>query len=579
LLPVRTVNARQQLLVLAGAGGGVALTAILPYLQTVPGYFLGDDFGLIWAFYHQDPLNFLSLFARSWDAGVYGDVPDEIRPLIALSYQVDFFLGSGGAVSFHLSNILFHVLSSLLVLSLARVVGRLSWAGATLAGACFAVMPTHAETVAWISGRADSIPAIFYLGALLGFAGWRRYGFAWAYGAALACCFLALFSKQYAITIPLLVGAYDLILDRRLPRPTWRYVLPYLPFVVLTVLYLGLRYYLFGNALRENVMPPDRFAAALVYTVANQVEILFFGVFVLEDLPPDVLRVVRTVVALTIALTVLPGLWAVHPSAGSGRPGDSLTSRLVFFGPVWWLINVPPLAVTYATSRHLYLPVVGLAVIVGIVFDALCQRAGSRQRIVGPVLAAPVLAVCVVRLIDPIGEWTASAAISGKMARELQAEARAAPPGSLIVVGAPRTADIAPPSVSLQSLQNISPWPGQPWLWSWASPYAHQAPFIPDDVARRVAFVAPLVIDCCGPEQWFGRSRATIAAWASRPEPAPLVVLAWQPTTGALVRYADADTPCLLGRMTPLATVTSAEDLDKGVGDLIRAVARGQPCA
>ena len=128
------------------------------------------------------------------------------------------------------------------MLGLARVVGRLSWAGAALSGAFFALLPTHAETVGWISGRADSIPAAFYVGSLLGYAVWRRYGVAWAYGAALGCCFLALFSKQYAITIPLLLGAFDLFLERRLPRPTWRYVLPYVPFVVLTILYLGLRY-------------------------------------------------------------------------------------------------------------------------------------------------------------------------------------------------------------------------------------------------------------------------------------------------------------------------------------------------
>ena len=90
---------------LAAASGAVALAAVAPYLQTVSGYFLGDDFGLIWAFHHQDPLTFLSLFMRSWDAGVYGDVPDEIRPLIALSYQVDFFLGTGSPISFHVSNI------------------------------------------------------------------------------------------------------------------------------------------------------------------------------------------------------------------------------------------------------------------------------------------------------------------------------------------------------------------------------------------------------------------------------------------------------------------------------------------
>ena len=87
-----------------------------------------------------------------------------------------------------------------------------------------------------------------------------------------------------------------------------------------------------------------------------------------------------------------------------------------------------------------------------------------------------------------------------------------------------------------------------------------------------------MLIDCCGRDQWFARSVATIDAWANRLEPAPLVVLAWQPTTGALMRYADADTPCLLARMSAPVTVTSADALDQAIGDMVRAVARGQPC-
>jgi hypothetical protein len=219
-----------------------------------------------------------------------------------------------------------------------------------------------------------------------------------------------------------------------------------------------------------------------------------------------------------------------------------------------------------------------MAVVVGIAFDAVCRSAGARQKLAQPLVAAAALGACVIGLLGPIGEWTASASISEKMAREMQAEARSAAAGSLIVLGASRTAEISPRSLSSRSLENISPTPGRPWLWSWAIPYVHQAPFAPDEITSRVGFVAPLLIDCCGPEQWFARSVATIAAWASRPDPAPLMVLAWQPTTGALVRYSDADAPCLLSRMTAMAAASSPEDLDRGIGDLVRDVGRRQPC-
>jgi hypothetical protein len=90
-------------------------------------------------------------------------------------------------------------------------------------------------------------------------------------------------------------------------------------------------------------------------------------------------RVLRAVVALMIVLAVLPALWDLRRRTKSLAPAQSMTSRLVFFGPLWWQTNVPPLAVTNARSRHLYLPAVGLAVVVGIVFDAVCRRAGRAR--------------------------------------------------------------------------------------------------------------------------------------------------------------------------------------------------------
>ena len=209
-------------------------------------------------------------------------------------------------------------------------------------------------------------------------------------------------------------------------------------------------------------MPPDRFAAALVYTVANQLEILLFGYFVLQDLPADVLRVVRIVIALTIVLAALPALWELRQRSGFGRPGGSLTSRLVFFGPVWWLINVPPLAVTYATSRHLYLPTVGLAVVVGIAFDAVCRRAGVYQKVARPVLAAPASRRASSAYSDRSANGPPRQVSPGKWLRTCTPRPAPPRPGTLIVVGAARTAELSPPPHSLGHSRTSVPRPANP---------------------------------------------------------------------------------------------------------------------
>src|SRR5205823_3996231 len=127
-------------------------------------------------------------------------------------------------------------------LVLARGIGGLTPFGATFAGALFAVLPTHAAAVAWISGRADSIPSLFYISAFLLFAIWRRQGGAQWYLGSLTLSVLALFSKQSAITFVLAIALFDLLVERRAPSWSWSWVRAYVPYVAATLLYLVLRY-------------------------------------------------------------------------------------------------------------------------------------------------------------------------------------------------------------------------------------------------------------------------------------------------------------------------------------------------
>ena len=79
-------------------------------------------------------------------------------------------------------------------------------AAAALAGAAiFAVHPVHVESVAWISGRTDLSCGLFFLAAFLAY---RRSPSTRRWRArALSLLFfgLALFSKEMAATLPLLV--------------------------------------------------------------------------------------------------------------------------------------------------------------------------------------------------------------------------------------------------------------------------------------------------------------------------------------------------------------------------------------
>src|SRR3712207_4618791 len=91
-----------------------APAAALPVLPSLSSYFLADDFGLIAAFAGQPLSSALALFVSPWIT-IYGVVPDELRPLLALSYMIDARWGAGWPVGYHATNIGLHVLIAWLV--------------------------------------------------------------------------------------------------------------------------------------------------------------------------------------------------------------------------------------------------------------------------------------------------------------------------------------------------------------------------------------------------------------------------------------------------------------------------------
>ena len=180
-----------------GAAGLLALS--LAAWHGVPGgTFQFDDLGAV----------------LSAPAGLAG----RIRPLLALTFQADLALHGPRPAGFLAENLVLHCLSVLLVHALARRV--LSPLGAFLAAATFALQPSHAEVVAYVSGRSTGLMALLLLAALWAFLRAGESPTPAARRAWLAAC-LGLFAaasgvKEVALVFPLLVLVWG-TLGRREP--------------------------------------------------------------------------------------------------------------------------------------------------------------------------------------------------------------------------------------------------------------------------------------------------------------------------------------------------------------------------
>ena len=470
------------------AGLAVAGAAAAAYATTLHAYFLADDFGLIKVLHGKPLHHFFSLFTGSWTDDIYGVRPDELRPFIALAYQLDALSGAASPIAYHAGSVAYHAACSLLVVALARVVARATRAAALFAGLLFAVHPAHAEAVAWISGRADSIPTLFGLGTLLTYAAWRGRPRAWIYAASLSLFFCALFSKQSAIVLPAVLVAFEVLVEGRRGRPLARWLAPVVPFAALTAGYLGLRQVLFGNYVREQLLSMGLVRAFLRRQPAYVDALLSPAVVAGDGVTARGLALLALAAAGSAALAWLA--WRARASRSMGA--------LVLFGPVWYVLTIGPLLVTYFSPRHLYLASAGLAVAWAALFDLLTERRGPRWRAACGAACAVLLGAYAVTLQRTNRHWNDAARASQAVAAEAHRVARSAPAGSLVVIDMPWRTRYA-------------------YVWAWAVPFAMQPPFAEEDLTRRVGVISHHWNYCCPQRAWLDDLRKQVGAWSARP--------------------------------------------------------------
>ena len=84
------------------------------------------------------------------------------NPLVWLSLMFDYQLHGLNAGGYHLTNLILHVMSALLLFWLFNRMTGAIWKSAFVA-ALFALHPLHVESVAWIAERKDVLSAFFWM--------------------------------------------------------------------------------------------------------------------------------------------------------------------------------------------------------------------------------------------------------------------------------------------------------------------------------------------------------------------------------------------------------------------------------
>ncbi len=163
----------------------------------------------------QDFLSHASSIIKAFKTDVFLSGSDNFyRPMQTVSYIIDTQLGGGGALMYHLSNVVLHiVMSCLLFIFFTRLGHRKDLS--LLACLVFAVHPVLTQAVAWLPGRGDLLMGVF---VMLSFFSFQDYMKKEETGPMLKHLFfflLAFYSKETAIALVPICVLYLFFLDRK----------------------------------------------------------------------------------------------------------------------------------------------------------------------------------------------------------------------------------------------------------------------------------------------------------------------------------------------------------------------------
>ncbi|MBW1684613.1 MAG: tetratricopeptide repeat protein [Deltaproteobacteria bacterium] len=144
-------------------------------------------------------------------------------PLTWLSHMLDCQLFGLNPAGHHFTNLLLHVLNTLLLFALLQ---RMTGARrrSALVAALFAIHPLHVESVAWVAARKDVLSTFFALLATWFYAGYAQQARGRRtqrrdYGLALLFFAMGLMAKSMLVTLPFLFLLLDYWPLRRFPPP------------------------------------------------------------------------------------------------------------------------------------------------------------------------------------------------------------------------------------------------------------------------------------------------------------------------------------------------------------------------
>lgn len=366
----------------------ISLFSAVLFVNAISGNFVYDDFKVVVE----------NSFVKEWRhlpkvfTKDYFSLSGEIsyRPLATLSYFADYAIWHKNPLGFHITNVVLHTMNSVLFYLFLRALVPNNKI-VLLSLLFFITHPVLVETVNAIGYREDLLCATFFLVSFIYFIKsdtlvYRKSNqitrFTVYYTISLVSYLCALFSKEMAITLPLLLMVFTVFFHQRpWSSLTKRGKGIYTGYLAISLLYLIIRFIVFSNPALHSVYQPGGFLVNLftmIKILASYIRLSFFPLHLNADyLVPLVTRPWEG--SFILAITFLISIFVIF--AVICRTRNMLAAWISwFFITLLPVMNIIPIDNIMA-ERYLYMPIMGFCVAKGILIYRITDRTLSPRAI------------------------------------------------------------------------------------------------------------------------------------------------------------------------------------------------------
>jgi hypothetical protein len=335
---------------------------------------------------------------------------DFYRPVQGLSLMIDYFFWGSNPVGYHITNFLLHLLCALLVYFLVNDIIRNQLAS-FFTGLLFLIHPVQTEAVTYISGRADPLATVFILSAFLLYirattpisTTWSTF----SYIGAIFMFIIAIFSKETSLILPVLILLYEFYISGidKFFRDIRVIILRLAPFLGLVIIYLVIRFTLLTQITKfVHTTSVGLGARAMTFltTIPVYIRLLFIpmDLHMERSIPmPSSLFEPRVLIALGILFFAIVCIVKTYRF-----------SMEIPFGLVWFFVALVPVSniitpLNAVMAEHwLYLPSIGIFMVIGIGVSKLLLKAVNTKRVIIIIITAYLIFLSTLTILRNV-EW------------------------------------------------------------------------------------------------------------------------------------------------------------------------------